>query len=89
MTEQLKKQREEKIATLQEKYKEEIDSCIDQAKKYAIEHPSAKRCIIRRKSITKEFKIALEESLKKENFAVDFYLFGWMKIWFDELYVAF
>ena len=86
MTEELKNLREETIKQWQRKYRKEIDSCLNEAKAYAISNPTALKCIIKRKNTSEKFKIALGESSRtKEGFAIVFRAFGKIEVWFDEV----
>ena len=85
MTEKNKAQREELIKKWKEKYKDEIESCLDEAEKFARTHPYARKCVIRRKRRPEEFRIALIESCEEKEMGVAFGWFGIIEIWFDRI----
>lgn len=84
MTEELKNKREETIKIWQEKYKDEINSCMDEIQKYAIENPLASTCVIRRKKTTEEFKIALSRACEEQGMVATFGWFGKIEVWFHD-----
>ena len=84
MTNELENKREETIKSWQEKYKNEIKSCMDEIQKQAIENPTASTCVIRRKKTTDEFKIALSKACEEQGMVATFGWFGKIKVWFHD-----
>ena len=86
---ELKTKRQETINRWRKEYEQEVKSCLDEAESFAIKHPYDKKCIIKRKNMTEEFKSALHEACREEGMVAAFGWFGRIEIWFDvDDYVA-
>ena len=88
MREEVEKARRNAVKKWQAEYEQEIKSCLDEAEEYAKNHPTAKKCIIKRRGeLTKKrkFRIALQRSASEQEMAALFCYFGRIEIWFDEI----
>lgn len=80
---ELKTKRQETINRWRKEYEQEVKSCLDEAESFAIKHPYDEKCIIRRKNMTEEFRVALYEACKEKDMVAVFRCFGRIEIWFD------